>query len=373
VLLVAVFEFSEEQQELRSAVQTFAEKLFPEAEVRRVADSDLGYDEAAWQQLTQQLGLTGLLVPAELGGAGAGFVELAVALEMLAARLAPTPLLSSALATVAILSADDPEAAAALLPDIASGDIVATLAVAEPTGLWSADAMSCAATETETGWRLDGEKTYVTDGVAADLLIIAARAADGVAFFAVDGAAPKLRRTGLTGFDVTRRLARVELAGVAARRLGRPDQGAAFEKAMDRVRVLVSAEALGGADAILKMAVAYAKDRVQFGRAIGSFQAIKHMCADALLDVESARSAAYYAAWAADEDSLELPVVAPLAKAFCSDTYFATASMAIQVHGGIAFTWEHPAHLYYRRAKSDAQLWGDPVPQRELLATRLGL
>jgi alkylation response protein AidB-like acyl-CoA dehydrogenase len=373
VLVVAVFEFGEEQQALRSAVEAFADKLFPEAEVRRIADEELGYDEAAWRQLTQQLGLTGLLVPEQWGGAGAGFVELAVALEHLGARLAPTPLLSTALATVAILRADDAEASAALLPGIASGDTVATLAVAEQAGLWSADEVECVAAQTDSGWRLDGVKTYVTDGLAADLLVVAARAPDGVAFFAVDGAAPGLERTRLTGFDLTRRLARVELARTPARRLGRPDDGAAFEGAMDRVRVLVSAEALGGADAILKMAIAYAKDRVQFGRAIGSFQAIKHMCADALLDVESARSAAYYAAWAADEESAELPVVAPLAKAFCSDTYFATASMAIQVHGGIAFTWEHPAHLYYRRAKSDAQLWGDPVPQRELLARRLGL
>jgi alkylation response protein AidB-like acyl-CoA dehydrogenase len=196
----------------------------------------------------------------------------------------------------------------------------------------------------------------------------------GVELFAVDGRAPGLHRAGLTGFDPTRRLTELHLDGTPARLLGEQGSGdAVLPRVLDLVRVAMAAEQAGSAVFVLQMAVGYAKERVQFGRAIGSFQAVKHMCADALLDVESARSAAYYAAWTAADRSPELAIVAPLARAFCSDTLLETAATNIQVHGGIAFTWEHPAHLYYRRAKSGAQLWGDSRAHREVLATQIGL
>jgi alkylation response protein AidB-like acyl-CoA dehydrogenase len=224
------------------------------------------------------------------------------------------------------------------------------------------------------GWTLRGSKHYVVDAHVADLMIVAAAVGSDVALFAVRTDAPGVRVAVVTGFDITRRLAVVDLDGAPARLLGDVADGAhAFARVLDAACVLAAAEAVGGAAAALDMAVAYAKERVQFGRAIGSFQAIKHMCADALLDVESARSAAYYAAWAIDDNSDDLPTVVPLTKAFCSDVFFDTAALNMQVHGGISFTWEHPCHLYYRRAKSAKQLWGAPSVHRDRLATALGL
>jgi alkylation response protein AidB-like acyl-CoA dehydrogenase len=207
----------------------------------------------------------------------------------------------------------------------------------------------------------------------ADLLVVAARTETGVGLFAVDGAAEGVSRRELEVFDLTRRLARVHLDGVAATPLTAPGDESVFDRFLDAARVAVAAEQAGGADFALAMAVGYAKERVQFGRTIGSFQAIKHMCADAFVDVESAKSAAYYGAWAVADGSPEAATVAPLIKAFCSDTFFETARTNMQVHGGISFTYEHPAHLYYRRAKSGARLWGSPHVQRDLLATRIGL
>jgi alkylation response protein AidB-like acyl-CoA dehydrogenase len=234
--------------------------------------------------------------------------------------------------------------------------------------------VECRASPGKSGWTLQGSKSYVTDGHAADLLVVAAHVGHGVELFAVDGRAPGLHRAGLTGFDPTRRLTELHLDGTPARLLGEQGSGdAVLPRVLDLVRVAMAAEQAGSAVFVLQMAVGYAKERVQFGRAIGSFQAVKHMCADALLDVESARSAAYYAAWTAADRSPELAIVAPLARAFCSDTLLETAATNIQVHGGIAFTWEHPAHLYYRRAKSGAQLWGDSRAHREVLATQIGL
>jgi alkylation response protein AidB-like acyl-CoA dehydrogenase len=250
--------------------------------------------------------------------------------------------------------------------------VVATVALAEDAGSWDVADVQCVAEEGE-GWRLTGTKSFVPDGGSADLLVVAARGPAGVGLFAVDAAAPGLVRTELEVFDPTRRLSRLELKNVPATPLTAGDDERAVARWLDAARVAVAAEQAGGADFALSMAVGYAKERVQFGRAIGSFQAVKHMCADAFVDVESARSAAYYAAWAVAEDSPEVPTVAPLAKAFTSDTFFETARTNMQVHGGISFTYEFPAHLYYRRAKSGAQLWGNPSSLRDLLASRIGL
>jgi alkylation response protein AidB-like acyl-CoA dehydrogenase len=319
-----------------------------------------------------ELGLPGIAVPEQHGGAGAGFVETAIVLEETGRFLLPGPLLSTLLAAAAIVHSADDEAASTLLPGIADGRTIATLAWAESDGSWDPARVSCEATHDGTGWRLTGDKRFVPDAHVADLLVTTARAPDGVALFAVDPRAGGVTVRPVTAFDLTRRLCDVTLDQSAAVPLAAP--GAVRRTAddvLDLVRVLVSAEQVGTAQAALDMAVGYARDRVQFGRAIGSFQAIKHMCADMLLDVESARSAAYYAAWAAADGSPELATAAPLAKAFCADTLLAAASLNMQVHGGICFTWEHPAHLYFRRAKAGTQLWGDSQANRELLVTRL--
>ncbi|MER6816215.1 acyl-CoA dehydrogenase family protein [Spirillospora sp. NPDC000708] len=368
---MGTFEFTEDHEALRASVRGFVEETFPETEVRRLMAAPTPLERSVWERMARELGLQGLIVPEEYGGAGAGAVELAIVLEEFGRRLVPGPFLSTALATLTLIGGD-PAVTADHLEGIAAGRVVATVALAEEDGGWDASGVRCEAAG-EDEWRLTGTKSFVPDGMDADLLVVAARTDAGVRLFAVDGGADGLAREELDVFDLTRRLARVRLDGVAATPLTATGDGSEFDRFLDAARLAVAAEQAGGADFALAMAVAYAKERVQFGRAIGSFQAIKHMCADAFVDVESARSAAYYGAWAIAAGSPETAAVAPLAKAFCSDVFFETARTNMQVHGGISFTYEHPAHLYYRRAKSGAQLWGSPTAQRDLLATRIGL
>ncbi|CAN5431221.1 hypothetical protein BH18ACT1_BH18ACT1_00570 [soil metagenome] len=224
------------------------------------------------------------------------------------------------------------------------------------------------------GYVLDGTKMFVLDGHTASVVLVAARSDAGVSLFSVTGDASGLTRTPLSTMDQTRKQARLEFAGVPAKLVGTDGGGwATLERVLDLAAVGLAAEQVGGAQICLEMAVQYAKDRVQFGRPIGSFQAIKHKCADMLLEVESAKSAAYYAGWCAAELNDELPSVASLAKAYCSEAYFHVTAENIQIHGGIGFTWEHPAHLYFKRAKSSELLLGDPTYHRELLAQRIGI
>jgi alkylation response protein AidB-like acyl-CoA dehydrogenase len=226
--------------------------------------------------------------------------------------------------------------------------------------------------EASADGRITGTKTLVLDGTIASLLIVAARGPGGdVGLYAVEGDADGLTRTAQEPLDMTRKLARLDLDGVRATRL-RDVTWDAIAKTLDHAAVLLAAEMAGGAARCLDMAVEYAKSRYQFGKPIGAFQAIKHRCADILLQVESARTAAYYAMWAAAEGDPDLRIAAPLAKAYCADAYFFAASENHQVHGGIGFTWEHDAHLYFRRAKSSDLLFGDSNHQRDLLADRLG-
>ena len=206
------------------------------------------------------------------------------------------------------------------------------------------------------------------------MIIVAARTAAGISLFSVAGDAAGLTRTPLSTMDQTRKQAKLDLAGVEGTLIGTDGAGwDILSTVLDLAAVGLAAEQVGGAQWCLEMAVQYAKDRVQFGRPIGSFQAIKHKCADMLLEVESAKSAAYYAGWCASERNDELPAVASLAKAYCSDAYFHASAENIQIHGGIGFTWEHPAHLYFKRAKSSELLFGDPSYHRELLAQRIGI
>jgi len=287
---------------------------------------------------------------------------------------------SVVLAAGAILAVGSDAEKKALLPGIASGDTIAALAFTEPSGKWDAAGITMEATENVGGeFKLSGEKMFVIDGFTADLIVVVARTAgttgtDGIMFFTVAGDAEGLTRTPLQTMDTTRKQAKLEFDNVVATPLGSTQNGfAAFSKLLDQAAVALSNEMMGGAQKVLEMSVEYAKVRVQFGRPIGSFQAIKHKCADMLLEVESGKSAAYYASWAAAEDNEELPVVAALAKAYCSEAYFHAAAENIQIHGGIGFTWEHPAHLYFKRAKSSEIYLGDPTYHRELLAQRIGI
>ena len=374
------FAFSEEQDALRRTVRQFLDAKSPESEVRRLMDTPEGYDPAVWSQMGHELGLQALAIPEEYGGQGYGFVELGIVLEEMGRVLLCAPYLSSVvLAATAILHAGSDEQKAALLPGIAAGDTTATLAFTEPSGRWDTAGITMEADEADGAFRLSGEKHFVVDGHTADVIVVVARQAgtsgtDGISLFTVAGDASGLTRTPLSTMDQTRKQARLDFRDVAAEPLGTPGAAwPAFSRTLDLAAVALTNEMMGGAQRVLDMSVEYAKVRVQFGRPIGSFQAIKHKCADMLLEVESGKSAAYYAAWAAAADDEELPVVAALAKAYCSEAYFHAAAENIQIHGGIGFTWEHPAHLYFKRAKSSELFLGDPTYHRELLAQRLGI
>jgi alkylation response protein AidB-like acyl-CoA dehydrogenase len=374
------FAFSEEQEELRQTIRRFLEDKSPSTEVRRLMETVDGYDEAVWKQMGQELGLQSLHIPEEYGGQGFTFVELGIVLEEMGRVLLCAPYFSTVvLAADAILNAGTDAQKQALLPGIASGETRAALAFTEPNGRWDASGITLEAKADGDGFVLDGTKSFVIDGHTAELIVVVARTAgttgeDGIGFFTVAGDAAGLTRTPLATMDQTRKQAKLEFAGVKAEGLGEVGAGwSALSKTLDQAAVGLANEMVGGAQKVLEMAVQYAKDRVQFGRPIGSFQAIKHKCADMLLEVESAKSAAYYAAWSAAEDNDELPVVASLAKAYCSDAYFHAAAENIQIHGGIGFTWEHDAHLYFKRAKSSEILLGDATYHRELLAQRIGI
>ena len=365
--------FSEEQDELRRSVRRFLEQKSASADVRRLMETDEGYDPQVWAQMAEQLGLQGLALPEEHGGSGYGFLEQVVVLEEMGRTLLPAPYFSTVvLAATALAESGDDSAQKDLLPGIADGSTVATLAWVEQPTSWGVEPVATTARRDGDGYVLDGRKTLVLDGHVASLILVVARTEAGPSLFAVDAAATGLSRRPLRTLDMTRKLAEIELAGVPARLVGA--EGAAadvVERTLRLAVVALAAEQVGGAQRCLDMSVDYAKLRVQFGRPIGSFQAIKHKCADMLLEVESARSAAYYAAWAAADDTDELPLVASLAKAYCSEAFANAATENIQIHGGIGFTWEHDAHLYYRRAKSTEQFLGSPAAHRDALAARL--
>jgi alkylation response protein AidB-like acyl-CoA dehydrogenase len=369
------FAFSEEQEELRRAVRRFLSEKSPETEVRRLMETEEGYDPAVWSQMADQLGLQSLTIPEEYGGSGFSYVELIVVLEEMGAALLCAPYFSTvALATNAVLTSGDESAKRDLLPGLASGQVIGTLAITEDSGRWDTAGIALEASVAGDGWQLNGHKSYVIDGLVAGLVIVAARTPKGLTLFGVNADAAGLTKAPLTTMDQTRKQARLEFSNTPARLIG--TEGGAepgLVKTLDLAAVALAAEQVGGAQRVLNMSVEYAKTRIQFGRPIGSFQAIKHKCADMLLEVESAKSAAYYAGWAAAEDSDEIPVVASLAKSYCSEAYFHVAAENIQIHGGIGFTWEHPAHLYFKRAKSSELLLGDPAYHRELLAQRIGI
>ncbi|WP_419929054.1 acyl-CoA dehydrogenase family protein [Candidatus Poriferisocius sp.] len=369
------FAFSEEQEELRRFVRQFLEDKSPESAVREQMDTEKGYDDAVWNQMAEQLGLQGLIIPEEYGGSGFSYIELIVVLEEMGRALLCAPFFSSVvLAANALIHSGDDAAKAELLPGIAGGETVAALAFTEENGRWDESGITVEATADGDGWRISGTKMFVIDGHTADVVLVAARTAGGVSLLWCPSDADGLTSTALSTMDQTRKQARLDFDNTPVTLIGAEGGGwAVLERVLDLAAVALAAEQVGGAQMCLDMSVQYAKDRVQFGRPIGSFQAIKHKCADMLLEVESAKSAAYYAGWCASELNDELPSVASLAKAYCSEAYFHASAENIQIHGGIGFTWEHPAHLYFKRAKSSELLFGDPTYHRELLAQRIGI
>ena len=372
---------SAEQDELRASVRRWMADRAPLTRVRELMDTEDGLDRGVWEQAGAQLGLQGLAIPESYGGSGFTFAEQAIVLEEFGAALYSGPYLASAvLAATALLASPDEGARRDLLPGIASGETIATLAFTEDDGSWDPGAIRLAAVKDGENWRLDGHKSFVLDGVTATLILAVAATDAGLSLFAVKGdgevggGSDGLSRVTLPTMDQTRKLARLEFAATPGRLIGSPgDAAAILDRTLDVAAIALAAEQLGGAQRALDMAVGYAKVREQFGRPIGSFQTIKHRCADLLLEVESLRSAVGYAAAAVAEGSPEIPVLASLAKAYASETFFHVAAENIQIHGGIGFTWEHDAHLYFKRAKSSELFLGDAAYHRERLATRIGL
>jgi len=322
------------------------------------------------------LGWAGLAIPEEHGGAGFGLVEMSVLLEEMGRMVTPGPFFASAVvATQVVEEVAAPDQRAEILSALATGETIATLAIFEQARHWSPRDPATKAARNETGWLLEGAKRAVLSGVIADLFLVTASTDDGVSVFAIPTDTEGVEVSAEPVLDPTRRQARVSLEAVQVpdeARLGEGDAADALRLVLARATTALASEQVGGAQRCMEMSVEYAKSRYQFGRPIGSYQAIKHRCANMLLKVEHARSAAYHAARVAN-DMEELAVAAPLAASLASEAYVWVAGENIQVHGGIGFTWEHDAHIYLKRAKASSLLFGDPGYQRGLLGEAIGI
>jgi alkylation response protein AidB-like acyl-CoA dehydrogenase len=341
-----------EQQQLRSSVRKLLADHAPPARVREIMAGDDGYDRELWRRLAGELGLAGLVVPEQHGGAGAGHTERAIVLEELGRTLAPVPFFASAvLATDTALALGDTE----LLPGLASGEVIGALAVSKTWG-----PLDVTATERDGGWTLDGQVPFVISGDIADVVYV-----HNGDWFAVSGG---FSRTTLHTLDPTRRIARLGFTATPARRLSGSDSALAHVR--DLAAVALAAEQTGGMTRVLETTTDYAKVRIQFGRPIGSYQGVKHPLADLYSACEQAESLLRHAAWTADHDPANLPLAAATTQAFLGPAYFQAAADGVTLHGGIGYTWEHDAHLHYKRAKTSQLLFSGA---REELARRLGL
>ncbi len=377
------FEYSEEQKDLRESARSFlAEHSGPE-QIRAAMQTPLGYDPSTWREISTVLGWPSVHIPEAYGGLGLAQVDLAILLEAMGETLLCAPFFSTVvLAVNAILQVATDAQKAERLPPLAAGTQTATLALSEASGRWDARAIEMTATPDGEGFRLEGKKCWVVDGHSADHLLVAARAQgsigeEGVSLFMLPGDTAGIDRRALPTMDQTRKLSEIQFSRVQVGRdalLG--EVGTAWpglRRTLDLAAIGLAAEQVGGAQRCLDLAVSYAKEREQFGRPIGSFQAIKHKCADMLVAVETARSALYYAACIADDGSDDLSTNASLVKAWCSEAYFQCAAESIQIHGGVGFTWEYDPHLHFKRARASESWLGDPAYHRERVAQAIGL
>jgi alkylation response protein AidB-like acyl-CoA dehydrogenase len=361
------FALSEEQAELAGLVRELLRKRSAPQDVRRAVTEPRGYDRRLWSVLCEQVGAAALAIPEEYGGAGFTLLETQVVLEELGAALTPSPLLGSGvLAAQALLLSGDRAACSDLLPGIAAGTSVAALAWAGPDGRWSTEELPVSAQPADGSWTLDGTAAFVLDADHADVLLVLAQAPSGPALFRVHPEQPGVRRTAAPTMDQTIRLATVALEAADAT-LVSADAEAFLQTLRDIACSAVTALQVGAAQRCLELTVSYSKERVQFGRPIGSFQALKHRMADMLVQVETARSASWAAAWSASRRDADLGVRAATAKAWCSEAFNAVAAETVQLHGGIAITWEHDAQLYFKRAHATSQLFGQPHEHRHRL------
>ncbi|HEU4894449.1 MAG TPA: acyl-CoA dehydrogenase family protein [Acidimicrobiia bacterium] len=366
---------TEEQEMIRSTARKYLEEQVGLDRVRETMMSDQGLDRGLWKELAE-MGWPGLAISEEHGGSGLSPVEMSVLLEEMGRMVTPGPFFASAvLATTAIQELATPDQQAELLSGLASGDALGALAMFEASREWDPTSPKTIASRDGDSWVLRGSKRSVIGGAEADFLLVTATTHDGVGVFLVGSETPGLTVEPEVALDPTRPQARIDLDSVSVEggaRLGTGDSGEGLRRVFALATAYLAAEQVGGAERCMEMSVEYAKTRYQFGRPIGSYQSIKHRCANMLMKVEHAKSAARYAARVADHPG-ELAVAAPLAGTVASDAYVWVAGENIQVHGGIGFTWEHDAHIYLKRAKASSLLLGDTRHQRDLLGRAIGI
>ena len=362
----AEFAFTEEQQQLRTAVRKFCAESFDEQTVRRLMESEVPFDTKVWHRLGSELGVLGLSVPEADGGVGGSLVDQAVAVEEFGAVLACGPLFGTVfLAIPALVACPGGPARDELLAELVEGTKTAAFAVADKAGVFDTSAVTVTATDDT----LTGTVQRVVDAGAADEILVAAKGSAGISLYAVNATASGVTRTPLVTMDLTRPQAVVEFADTPARLLAGPQEAErVITHALQVGSALLAVEQVGAAQHLLDLSVEYAKSRLQFGRQIGSFQAIKHKLADMLVDLEHARSTAYHAVWALSDASDDPALAASIAQATASAAFSRIAADTIQVHGGIGFTWEHQAHLYFKRAATDAALLGSAEEHRSRVA-----
>lgn len=367
------FELNETQTLFqRSARELFAQEC-PPTLVREMIEKNEPYSDVVWNTLVEQ-GWTGLIFSEEDGGQGLGMVEMAVAFEEMGRALLPGAFLSTvALAGSLIETACSPDYRARRLKAICEGQSKATVALLEETADWDPDAVAMTATLVDGGYKLAGKKLFVSDASVADFIVSVARTGSGLVLAFVDSKATGVSIKPMPGIDATRSLAAVEFNDVVVNAedviADSSKARAALEHAIDIATLALSAEMVGGMQWLLEASVEYAKTRKQFGKPIGQFQAVQHHCANMLLMTESARSAVYYAAWEMGNTPEQAPLAVSMAKAYASDGYREVGNLAIQVHGGIGFTWDENVHFYYKRAKASELMFGDATYHRERIAS----
>lgn len=364
---VAEWVFSDEQNQLRAAVRAFCADHIDESSVRSAMESEPRFDAKVWSRLGSELGVLGMAVPEASGGAGGNLVDQAVAVEQLGAALACGPLFGTVyLAIPALVAASAGEE---LLGPLVEGTRTAAFAVRDDAGAFDASSVEVQAVPTESGWSLSGTVERVVDAGAADVLLVAATTPDGVGLFVVEADSLAVQRIPLTTLDLTRPQATVGLLDAPAQLIAGPEEAErVITHALQVGAALLAVEQVGAAQHLLDLSVDYAKNRLQFGRPIGSFQAVKHRLADDLVALEHARSTAYHAVWALSDGSDDPALAVSIAQATTSAAFVRVATDTIQVHGGIGFTWEHQAHLYYKRAYTDAALLGSAEEHRARVA-----
>ncbi|HEY3735480.1 MAG TPA: acyl-CoA dehydrogenase family protein [Streptosporangiaceae bacterium] len=365
---------TDDERMLQATLREFLTARLPSAELRSALDSDAGYSMTLHARLISELGVGGLTIPEDFGGLGLSQAEACVVHAELGRALYPGPFLPGCLAAAALLAAGDLAACQEWLPRLADGSATGTVAPAGENGSWQAGRAPVQAEKAPGGWRLHGRSWFVLSGQAADIIIVPAAAASAPGMFLVESGAPGLAVTPMTGLDLTRRAAALAFDAVPARLLGRGGDAAGVLEQVERHFLLATAaEASGGISWCLDLGVGYARDREQFGRPIGSFQAVAHQCADMLADLQSAAAAARYAAVASAAGSEDAALAARVAALRGGESYRRVAEAAIHLLGGVGFTWEHDAHLYYRRAWSAQQLAGGPQAHRAAIADLAGL